>query len=171
LRLADDAGLIVADAGPLVALAVVNLLELTALVFGSLLAPQAVIDECTAHADAPGTQNICTALAQGVIRAVPNEQLQELDAAYSLGLGGGEVSVLAFAKLHGCVALVDEKRARRVARDLQVRVIGSGAVLVELKRRKHIKSVRPVLDGWGAHGYYLSESVIQTILDRAGELL
>jgi uncharacterized protein len=162
-------GIIVTDAGPLIALAAANLIELTVRAFGKLAAPQAVIDECTSQIDAIRAQLILECVQNGKIVSVANTQFIGLDAAYSQGLGNGEVAVLAYAKLNNSIALVDERRARKVAQLLQVKVIGTGAVLVELKRRELIPSVKPPLESWKKHGYFLSESVLQLILRAANE--
>jgi uncharacterized protein len=162
--------LIVTDAGPLIALSVANLLQATAAAFGTLLAPQAVIDECVTEKDASGTQAILSSIDKGDITVVATSETQHLDEAYLIGLGSGEVSVLAYAKQHGFVALIDEKRARKVAQRLSISVIGSGAVLVELKRKNCIPSVTPTLGIWRAHGYFLSEKVIADLLFAANEI-
>ena len=40
---------------------------------------------------------------------------------------------------------------------LRVPVIGSGAVLAQLKRQGLIDSVQAVLDAWKRHGYFVSQ--------------
>ena len=52
---------------------------------------------------------------------------------------------------------------------LRVPVIGSGAVLVQLKRQGLIDSVQAVLDAWKRHGYFVSQAVQSDILLRSGE--
>jgi uncharacterized protein len=162
-------GIVIADAGPLIALASAELLEVTAQALSGLAAPQAVIDECTAQLDAIGATLIRNAVSRNVIAVVPNEALADLDAAFSLGLGSGEVAVLAYAKLHNALALIDERRARKIAQKIGVKTIGTGAVLVQLKRSKVITSVKPTLERWHKQGYFLSETVIKQILVAAGE--
>jgi predicted nucleic acid-binding protein len=68
-----------------------------------------------------------------------------LSVANLLGLGSGEVSVLAYAKLKNWIALIDERGARRIA------------------------SVNPALVAWRAHGYFFSDGVITDILKAANE--
>jgi prevent-host-death family protein len=91
------------------------------------------------------------------------------DAAFAAGLGGGEIAVLAYAKAHGLLALIDERRARRVAARLKVAVIGSGTVLAQLKRQGRIDSVQPVFAAWGQHGYFISELIKRDIQRLSGE--
>jgi uncharacterized protein len=166
---ANKTSFIVTDAGPLIALSVANLLTATAKTFGKLNVPEAVIAECVIDKDAPGMQAISLSIKKRELQVLGEIETSHLDEAYLLGLGGGEVSVLAYAKVKNWVALIDERRARRIAKQLSISVIGSGAILVELKKQKQITSVEPALDAWRAHGYFLSDGVIADILRAANE--
>lgn len=166
--------LLVTDAGPLIALAVAGVLPAAARHY-RLLVPQAVLDECLADVYAPGAAQV-SALAAGAagagsarLRRVAMEDILPLDAAFAAGLGTGEVAVLSYAAHHQYVALVDERRARRVAQRLNVRVVGSGTVLLALKSHGLVPSIRPALAAWAAHGYFVSPRLIEQLLTRAGE--
>ena len=160
--------LLVTDAGPLIALSVACVLPITSQSF-ELLVPQAVLDECLADPYAPGAKPIADALQQQKLTVVLNEAITPLDAAYAMGLGSGEAAVLGYASQHKKVALIDERRARRIAQRLGVQVVGSGAVLLTLKSRGLVNSVQTVLAAWQAHGYYLSPELRAELLVRAGE--
>lgn len=164
-----SAGLIVADAGPLITLAVGGVLPACLTLLGGLVVPQDVLDECNADPWAHGAALISELRDQGRFQIVDHATLALLDPALAQGLGTGEIAVLAYAAAHHLVALIDERRARRVARVLNVAVIGSGTLLVELKCQGAIPSVKPVLAAWKAHGYFLAESVRKEILLRANE--
>ncbi len=161
--------LIIADAGPLIALAVGNVLEPCLILHGGLFVPQAVLHECMADPSAPGAAPIASAHAGNRFQIVDDSLLAPLDPAFAQGLGTGEIAVLAYAGAQELLAMIDERRARRVASLMNVQVIGTGAVLVQLKRRGLIESVAPVLAAWKAHGYFLAESIRQAILRRACE--
>jgi len=160
--------LLVTDAGPLIALSVAGVLPITLQSF-EVLVPQAVLDECLADPYAPGATPIAHALRQQKLTVVPNEAITPLDAAYAMGLGSGEAAVLGYAAQLKQVALIDERRARRIAQRLGVQVVGSGAVLLALKSQGLISSVQTVLVAWQAHGYYLSPELRTELLMRAGE--
>lgn len=164
-----SARLIVADAGPLIALAVGGVLALSVNMLGGLIVPEPVLQECTADPSAPGAaiiHDICTA---GGFQIIPQASLAPLDAAFAQGLGTGEIAVLSYAAAHALLALIDERRARGVARRLQVPVIGSGAVLAQLKLLGLIDSVQAVFDTWKRHGYFVSQAVQNDILLSVGE--
>jgi predicted nucleic acid-binding protein len=163
------AQLLVADAGPLIALGVTQLLPLAAELYGALLVPQAVLNECTADITAPGATEVAQALASNALQIIDEAHIAPLDPAYSQGLGTGEVAVLSYARTHHHIALIDERRARVIAQRLHVPVVGSGAVLIALKTQGHIESVKPALRAWQAHGYFISAVLVEQILERAGE--
>lgn len=161
--------LVVADAGPLIALAVADLFPQTLKQF-ELCVPQAVLDECLADPYAPGARTILETLRQEDFTVIPDSAIKVLDSAYAMGLGSGEVAVLSYAYQHKHVALIDDRRARRIAQQLRVAVVGSGAVLLALKKAGAIASIRPCLVAWYQHGYFLSPALQKQLLAAAGEL-
>jgi uncharacterized protein len=164
-----SARLIVADAGPLIALAVGGVLAASVNMLGGLLVREPVLQECTADPSARSAAIIQDVYASGGFQIIPQASLAPLDAAFAQGLGTGEIAVLSYAAAHGLLALIDERRARVVAQRLQVAVIGSGAVLAQLKRQGLIDSVQAVFATWKRHGYFVSQAVQSDILLRAGE--
>lgn len=163
------ASLIVADAGPLIALAVGGVLQPCLDMLGGLCVPEPVLLECVADVSAPGAALIEQAHKEGLFTVIAHAQLSPLDAAFAQGLGTGEIAVLSYAAQHKLLALIDERRARRVALHLQVPVIGSGTLLVQLKQQGLLGSVGPVFEAWHRHGYFVSEPVKQSIFLAAGE--
>ena len=164
--------LLVTDAGPLIALAVAEVLPLVLKCF-RLTVPQAVLDECVNDAFAPGAIQIAQAfktVKPAGLTIIPNAAILPLDEAFAKGLGSGEVAVLSYAAQHQLTALVDDRRARRVAERLNVPVVGSGAILLALKARGSIASIQPALAAWAKHGYFVSPKLIAELLVRAGEL-
>jgi uncharacterized protein len=162
-------GVIVADAGPLIALAVGAVLPQAIAMLGRLLVPQSVLDECVADSTAAGAATINALAQSAALTLIAHNDIAPLDEAFARGLGSGEAAVLSYANLHGHAALIDERRARRIAAKLQVPVIGTGAIVLALKMQGRIPSVLPVLAAWKSHGYYLSEALTAEILRRAVE--
>ena len=163
--------LLVADAGPLIALAVAGVLPQTIGLYKTLRVPQAVIDECTATPDAPGAAAIRTALSgkRPGLTVIAESEIAPLDPVYAQGLGSGEVAVLAYAAQHGHIALIDDRRARAIAQRLNIVTVGSGAVLLALKANGRVDSIRPALEAWQAHGYFVTPAIVGELLRRAGE--
>jgi predicted nucleic acid-binding protein len=134
--------LVVTDAGPLIALAVAGVLPLVLKQF-ELCVPQAVLDECLSDPYAPGAALIREFSSWAGFSTLPDNAINKLDSAYVMGLGSGEVAVLSYAHQHSQVALIDERRARRVAHQLGVSVVGSGAVLLALKNQALLPAFAP----------------------------
>ncbi len=88
----------------------------------------------------------------------------------ALGLGQGELEAMA---LYRAVAadrlLVDDRRARRVARLNGMHVIGSLGVLVQAKASGLIPALEPRITAMSASGIHMSERVVQDALRLAGE--
>ena len=162
---------IVADAGPLFALAVGGVLPQSIAMLGGLRVPQTVLDECMASGDltAPGAVTIHTLAQKRAFTVIAHTEIAPLDEAFARGLGSGEAAVLAYAGAHGHIALIDERRARRIAAKMRVPVIGTGAIVLALKAQRHIDSVMPVLLAWKTHGYHLSGALVAEIIRRARE--
>ncbi len=161
--------IIVADAGPLTALALGAVLPQAVAILGSLLVPQSVLDECVADITAAGAATINALAQSAALRLIAHGDTAPLDEAFARGLGFGEAAVLSYAKAHSHTALIDERRTRRIAANMRVPVIGTGAVVLALKMQERITSVPPVMAAWRSHGYYLSEAVATEVVRRAKE--
>lgn len=160
---------VVIDAGPMIALTVAGLLPIALLHLGTLMVPEAVMHECISNLSEPGAQTIRDVLKNPAITVIPEAEIANLDPAYAQGLGGGEQAVLAYAMQHDYIALVDDKRARRTALRLGIKTVRTGALLLVLKSTGRIASIKPTLQIWRDHGYFLSDSVSNQLLTNASE--
>ena len=156
--------LIVADTGPLIALARIELLETLPVLFRQILLTPTVLAECEARPDRGEGLAIRAALTTGRF------QLQTPSADLpTLGIDAGETSAIALALELGAGLLMDDKAGRAVAKRLDLAVIGTAGVLVLAKRKAAITTVRPALDALVASGYFLGPDVIAQVLRAAGE--
>ena len=73
--------LVVADAGPLIALAVSGVLPASVGMLGGLFVPEPVFQNCTADPSAPGAAIIDDMVASGGCQIIPQASLAPLDAA------------------------------------------------------------------------------------------
>lgn len=85
------------------------------------------------------------------------------------GLDPGEASVIALARtLLPCLAIIDERRGRRIAQQIYgLPVKGTAGLLVEARRRGFVGELRPMLDQLKAAGYFLADSVIDAACQAA----
>ena len=155
--------LVVADAGPLIALARLELLGLPARLFQvAVTAP--VLAECEAKPDRGEGQAIREAIEEGSLRLV---EVPAVDHAW--GIDAGESSAIAFAlEMRGGV-LMDDKAGRVVAARLGCPVLGTVGLLVLGKRHGFIAALRPSLDRLRQSGYFLGDALVDDALRLVGE--
>ena len=89
----------------------------------------------------------------------------------STSLGAGERDVLWLAlETATSVALLDDRDARRVARQLAIPLTGTLGLLVDAKQRGLIPAVAPLLVELERHNFHMSSRIRKTILKAAGEI-
>ena len=154
---------VVADAGPLIALGRLDLIGILPRLFGEVQVPTAVREECMARPHLPDASRIAAAFASG--------QLIECRApAYSApGLDAGEAQAISRALEIGAALLVDERLARAHAERRGLLVVGTVGVLVRARQTALVPSLAPLLDALRAGGHYLSDGVVQLALRAARE--
>ena len=85
-------------------------------------------------------------------------------------LDRGEASVLALAKEHNArLVIIDEKKARGEARRIGLPVKGTVGILVEAKQKGLIDAIKPLLEALQDSGMYLEQSLVDKVLQLAGE--
>lgn len=150
---------------PLVALWVLNRLDLLRSLFGEVLIPNAVYVEFIAieriarqHAlrDAPWVRPVNVADPRRV-------------QVFS-GLGPGEAEVLALAQECGAgLVIMDEAKGRRYAQRMGLPLTGTLGVLLLAKERGLVVSLAPLLTDLQAAGLRLHPALIARVLEIAGE--
>ncbi len=121
---------VVADAGPLIGLAVIGGLPWLEQLFGEILIPEEVVDKLRFGSEMPGVKALHEVCQKAWLKVVPVEDVAEyLEAA----VDRGEASAITLAKQRGQSLLIDEYRGRIAARNEGVHVFGSGAVVLNAK--------------------------------------
>lgn len=156
--------ILVADASALIALSACDSLALLEALFGTVLVPQAVFLEVAA-VDKPQSDRLRSYL-QGKVRAVDMRGFVFLDAFAD---GGETQAMLLYKELAADYLLIDDKRGRKVAKINQIKTVGSLGVLLQAKRAGLISRVAPLIEQIAASPVFMSESLIQTVLDLADE--
>ncbi|MCF8005639.1 MAG: DUF3368 domain-containing protein [Chromatiaceae bacterium] len=168
---AESSGIVVADAGPLIALARVDQLSLLATLYGAVVIPERVLSELCLDSHRPGARLLSDALTRGVLRTHPLPPDSEADLArLSCVLDAGESAAILLAQALACrFLLIDERRGRAMARRQGIPVVGVAGVLLAAKRRGLLETVKPVLLALSRQGYRLSDALVAEILRLAGE--
>jgi hypothetical protein len=156
----------VADAGPILSFARAHHLPLLHAVLGTLLIPEAVHVEIVVRgAGKPGAAEVQD--AAWIVRTPVKDQA--LMASLPTHLDRGEREALALAKERGVGLLVDDREARRVARQQRIPHFGSLRVLQEGKARGLLAAVKPTLDALIAAGTFLDDTLYVAFLRSVGE--
>ena len=158
--------MIVADSGPLIAFALLRQLDLLRTLYKSVLVPPAVWAEVTDNSERPGAVEVREA---DWLERVPAVPIADALLLAELGLGEAEAICLSIER-GGAQLLVDERKARRIARvvyNLPVR--GTIGTLAAAKRAGLISAVRPLLVDLVARGYFIAPSLVESACAELGE--
>ena len=158
--------LVVADSGCLIALARIEQLDLLQNLFDEVVVPEAVWAEVTqARPEASGAAQI---RAQTWLRVADAPADVTRSLALMVDLGEAEAIALAAAN-PGCLLLVDDSRARRLAKRLGISLTGTLGVLRRAKDRGMIPAVGPLLRRLEAEGIYIGAKLAEAVLKSVGE--
>lgn len=71
--------------------------------------------------------------------------------------------------MQDCVAILDDKKARRVAQDISLKITGTVGLLLKAKKDGVIDKIKPLLDQLNEAGFHVGESLYQNVLRLAKE--
>ena len=153
--------MVIGDSSALIALSVIDKLELLEQLYENLYVPQAVYDEVT-KVRKPQSDKLKQFLQNRV--KVVNLNLAKL------GLGLGELEAITLYKeLNADVLLIDDNRAKKYAILNDARVIGSLGVLIKAKEKGYVEKVKPFLEAIMKSEVYISNKLIVQVLEICGE--
>ena len=159
-------GVIVCNAGPLIALAGIQMLPLLQQLYWRVLMAEAVYDELTKSERFAGEAGSFDLPCLEIVK-----EAAYLDPLLSAELGRGEAETIALAVQTGAgLVLIDERKGRRYAELVyHLKVKGTGGILLDAKRSGLLTAVRPLMMQMRAKGYFLSPRLIDGICKSAGE--
>ena len=145
----------VTDSSPLIGLERIGRLDLMPAVLGEVAAPSAVVREFGRRPEWLEEREV---QSTALVRALRSR------------LDEGEAEAIALATETGARAvLLDERRARRVAEEVGVPVLGLVGLLLRAKRDGLTGEIRPLLDALDAASFRVSAALRAEALRRAGE--
>ena len=149
---------VVSDSGPLIALERIQQLRLLPKLFNHIVIPPAVEREVASLRKLPDW-----------VLVQPLRRLPVL-GRLGLSLGPGETEAIGLSlEIAAARLLVDDKAARRLARSLQLPIMGTLGILLAAKRRRILPNVRPCLDALQRSSFYLTPDLYRSVLAEAGE--
>ncbi|OQX10606.1 MAG: hypothetical protein BWK73_19875 [Thiothrix lacustris] len=158
------AQVVIADAGPLLALAKLDSLHLLEKLFGTVLIPEAVQRECMAKSGED---------SQRIQQAIDSQQLQVIssDAVTSVvlprSLGDGEKEAISLAiQYENSLLIVDDQLARRQAAKLGLTFIGLIRLLAIAEQQGLLDSAEQAVETVSLAGYRVSLKILRQIQSK-----
>ncbi len=159
--------IIVADAGPLIALAKIEQLALLSALFADVHIPAHVLHEAAGNMAMLGAPSVrAFADAQATIHP---DSVDPIVQRLGVEIDAGEAQAIALAQTLRCGVLMDDLLGRGVAKRLGLPVIGVLGVLLQGKRAGHVTAIRPSLDALLIARYRVSDKLIVEVLALANE--
>lgn len=158
---------IVCNSGPLIALGILDKLELLQSIFNEVFIPDAVQKEIAqGGVKLAGLENFQRAQWIRLVSPTPN------DVLLSALLDAGEAAVISLAREQSIsTVLIDERKARKVARDIYgLQPIGTARILVEAKKKGLLPEIASQFQKLRQEGYWIHASIVETALREAGEV-
>jgi len=157
----------ICNTGPIVALSMIDGIDILRHLFEFVAVPEAVHKEILEG----GTTNAGLANYRKVKWIKVMRLSKPVDPLLRTSLDAGEAAVIGLAReLSVNLVLVDERKARRIARTIYgLHVIGSARVLVEAKRRGLLDNVGAAIQAMRDGGYWIGDSIVEAALKQAGE--
>jgi predicted nucleic acid-binding protein len=152
----------VVNASPLISLDRTGSLDILSRLGRDLVVPAGVLAEIGRG------PNPIVANQIGTHRTVSVSTTHPVVAAWDLGIGESEVLSWAVAS-PGAIAIIDDRAARRCATTLNIPSRGTLHVVIAAKRSGVIPAVAPLIDRLRTAGLFLSESLVRSALEAAGE--
>ncbi len=156
--------ILVGDSSALIALAICDRLDLLSEFYSEIYVPEAVYGEVGKEEKVEG-QKLRNYL-QDKVRKVDMSDYVYLDALADYG--EAEAMVL-YKHISADKLLIDDKKARRIASMNDIDVVGSLGVLLKAKKAGLIPDVASSLDKLKRSRIFISNTLINTVLELAGE--
>lgn len=154
------AQVVIADAGPLIALARLERLSLLQDLFGTVFVPNAVYQECLAKPSAD-SQFIEQAVEKGFLVIHP-ETTHYLSHPRSLGLG--EIAAIDLAlSLPNALLILDDRLARKRAAKLELAFVGTVRLLDIAEKKGLIESAQNSIEALNKQGYRISLKILDEL--------
>jgi predicted nucleic acid-binding protein len=149
---------VISDTSCFIAFDRINKLEILQLVFGTVLTTPRVMQEFGKNLPAWITLK----------EATNQDKLIELEGI----LDKGEASAIALAlEIPGALIIIDEKKGRKIAKSLDLEVIGSLKVLLIAKQKGIIRAIHPIIQELESKNFRFSNELLEQALLEAGETM
>lgn len=155
----------VINASPVILLAKVGLIGIVPSLADTFVVPQPVVEEILSVRGDAATRWLTN---EG--RTFVRPAVVELTHLAGSEIGPGERAVISWAATHrGFIAVLDDREARKIAQELNIKVLGTVGIVLRLKKAGLISEAKPHLAKIRQVGGFISEELFREALHTAGE--
>ena len=160
--------LVVSNTSPILNLALIDRLSLMQEQFTTVTIPKGVLEELRVGENLPGSKKILEALDAKWLQ-VEDVQDSALLRILRRELDAGEAEAIALALKSGANwVLLDESEARRIAKDLGLKVTGVLGIILRACRQKRIPSLRSEMERLREKaGFYIADHLFEDLLKQS----
>lgn len=157
--------IVVADAGPLISLAVISKANLLFELFSEVLIAEAVWEELVKH------KNIILEHDSDLLDKLSGckKKIQGENYLSSFMDYGESESVILYKEQKASYLVVDDKKARKIAESMNVECVGTLGILTIAKEKKLITELKPLFEQLLKSGRYFSIELLNSLLAKTGE--
>ena len=160
--------LVVSNTSAILNLAIIDRLSLIREQFTTITIPKGVLEELRVGENLPGSKKILEALD---VKWLQVEEVQDSAILRILKreLDAGEAEAIALAlETRAQWVLLDESEARRIAKDLGLKVTGVLGILLRACRQKRIPSLRTEMERLREKvGFFIADHLIEDLLKQS----
>ena len=161
--------IVIADAGPLIALSRIGKLDLLQQLFQQIIITTTVRDEILENEHCKGKTEVIKAINAGWIK-VKSVNMMDWKTINS-GVDAGEASsiYLALQMPDTTLLIIDDQAGRAEAIYQKITITGTAAVIGMAKIQGYILSAGDVLHSLRETGYYIGDAIVELVLRDIGE--
>jgi uncharacterized protein len=160
--------IVVSNTTPLIGLASIGQFDLLKHLFGEIQIAQAVYAKAVVTGREIGGAKREVADASWITTHAVRDRLAVDVLLDELDAGEAETIVLA-RELHANWVLMDERKGRCKLTQLGLKKIGTVGILLQAKHQGRVATLRRELEQLRAHGFSISQAVIDAVLQQANE--
>lgn len=155
------ARIVIADAGPLIAFAIIDQLSILKTLFAEVCMTESVRDECLAKSGVDA-QRINISIADGWL-VVKSAGKQSKPLSPSLGSGESDAIRFAMESPEDTLLIMDDRLARRYALSKGLNIVGTVRLLDLAEQRGVIESAEQCIQEMADFGYRISLDLLKKI--------
>ena len=154
--------ILIADSSALVALSIVDKLDMLEKLFGDVYVPRAVYDEVSKEnkTESYKLKNYCKDRVLDI----------QLSPNFNITLGKGESeAIVLYTEQNADFLLCDDKKAKKFAQSFGLKVIGSLGILLKAKEAELISEIAPLIEILRGSRIFIDDKTYALVLKLAEE--